>query len=235
MKDLIKYSLQDYLRSHKYFPPISTFLILISIFYTYTPNPIIDSYAVTSIFLYIISSWLCVSILSLDSIVQKQLLVLHIKSSNRYYISKLITVWLISLVLSVYAFLYPIVFDMFNEVISFPEGIVLFVHHILLATLGISVASFFSKRIMNSPINYYGGLAITIIVSIAALRIYEDLPIIFKNIVWVIPPAVYTQTPLINWTGESILDLPLFPFIWILIYSFLLLFLFLKLSKRIVT
>ena len=232
MKALIKYSLQDYLRSHKYFPPISTFIILIFVFYSYTPNPIIDSYAVTSLFLYIISAWLCISVLSLDPPVQRQLMILHIGGRNRYYLSKLISVLLISIVLTVYAFVYPIIFNMFSESVTLTIGLVSIVNHVFLSILGICIASLFSKVITESAINSYGGLALTIIISLAALGVYDALPSYLKNIIWIIPPATITQTPLFNWNGENVLDLSLFPFIWIIIYSLLLLYLFLKLAKR---
>lgn len=232
MKNLIKYSLQDYIRSHKYFPPISTYIILIFVFYTYTPNPIMDSYAVTGLILYVISSWLCVSLLSLDHPVQKQVMILHIKNSTRYYVSKLISVWFISLSLTVYAFLYPIIFNMFNEPVTITIGLVSLVNHIFLATLGICVASLFNRSLMGSPINSTGGLALTLTISVAALGIYEVLPATLKNVVWIIPPAINTQSLLMNWSGERITDLSLFPFVWILVYSLLILLVFLKLSKR---
>lgn len=232
MKSLLKYSLHDYLRSHKYFPPISTFIILISVFYTYTPNPIIDSYAITAIIVYIISAWLAISVLSLDTPVQRQLMILHIGGKNRYYLSKLISVWLISLILALYAFLYPIIFGMFDESVTLTIGLVAIVNYVFLSILGISIASLFSKIITENVINSYGGLALTIIVSLAALGIYNALPSYLQNIIWIIPPATSTQTPLYNWNGDSVWDLSLFPFIWIIIYSLLLLYLFVRLAKK---
>ena len=106
-----------------------------------------------------------------------------------------------------------------------------FANHILLATLGITVASLFSEALMESPVNSYCGLALTIVLSIAALGIHGALPTALKNITWVIPPAVNTQQSLMNWSGENLGDLSIFPFIWIIIYSILLLILFLKLAK----
>lgn len=232
LKELIKYSLHDYIRSHKYFPPISTFFILIFVFYTYTPNPIIDSYAVTALILYVISAWLCISVLSLDPPVQRQIMILHIGSLNRYYLSKLISVLLISIMLTVYAFIYPIVFNMFNETVTITIGLVSLLNHILLGILGICVASLFSKVITESAVNSFGGLSLIIVISLAALGIYDVLPSFLKNIVWIIPPAASTQSSLINWNGESIMSLSIFPFIWIIIYSMLLLYLFLKLARR---
>lgn len=232
MIELIKYSLHDYIRSHKYFPPVSTFFIFIIVFYTYKPNPVIDSYAVTALVLYVISAWLCISILSLEQPVQKQMMILHMKSGNRYYLSKLILVWLVTMVLTVYAFVYPIIFDMFKEPVTLSTGFISFANHILLATLGICVGSLFSKGLMDNPVNSYGGLSLTVIISIAALGIYDVLPLTFKNLVWILPPSVMTQTPLNDWSGESISELSIFPFIWIIIYSLLLVILFLKLARR---
>ncbi|MBA4537133.1 hypothetical protein H1Z61_08235 [Bacillus aquiflavi] len=232
MKELIKFSLHDYIRSHKYFPPVSTYLILVSVFYTYKPNPVVDSYAVTALMLYVISSWLCISFLSLDHPVQKQLMILNLKSRARYYVSKLISVWFISVILTIYAFLYPIVFNMFNEPVSMSAGFVSLANHLVLATLGISVASLFSKTLMRSAISSYGGLVLISTISLAALGIYKILPSAIKNIVWLLPPATITQSQLVNWNGKNISELSLFPFVWVSIYSLLIIFLFLKLTKR---
>ncbi|GGP13989.1 hypothetical protein [Oceanobacillus neutriphilus] len=232
MKDVIKYSLHDYIRSHKYFPPISTFFVLILVFYTYKPNPIVDSYAITALFLFVISAWLCLSVLSLDSPVQRQLMILHLGSSYRYYSAKLLTVMLIAVLLTVFAFLYPIIFNMFPDSVSLAVGFISFVNHLLLAALGICVASFFSKVMMESAINAYGGLVLTIILSIAALGIENVLPASFKYTVWLLPPATITQRPLIQWEEESLSSISYLPFLWIVIYTVIILLLFLIMANR---
>lgn len=232
MKNLIKYTLHDYIRSHKYFPPISTFMILIFVFYTYTPNPIIDSYAVTAVILYIISAWVCLSILQLDPPVQRQLMAIQVRSWNRYYVSKLISAVIISSILSAYALLYPIVFNMFSEPVTLTIGLVSFANYLILGILGVSLASLFSKVIMKSAINSFGGLTLTIVLSLAAIGVERVLPSFLKNVLWVMPPATITQTPLLKWDGGYIYDLARFPFIWVIIYSFIIIFLFLQLAKR---
>ncbi|WP_152655062.1 hypothetical protein [Oceanobacillus sp. CFH 90083] len=232
MKEVITYSLHDYVRSHKYFPPISTYFVLILVFYTYKPNPIVDSYAITALFLFVISAWLCMSVLSLDSPVQRQLLILHLGSSCQYYLAKLVTVWLITLLLTVFTFLYPIIFNMFSGTVSFTIGFVTFANHVLLATLGIGIASFFSKVMMESAINAYGGLALTIILSITALGIHEALPASIRYVTWLLPPATVTQQPLIQWEGDSLSHLSYLSFIWIVIYAGVIILLFLILAKK---
>lgn len=232
MKDVIKYSLHDYIRSHKYFPPMSTFFVLILVFYTYKPNPIIDSYAVTALFLFVISAWLCLSVLSLDSPVQRQLMILHLGSSYRYYLAKLLSIGLIAVLLTVFAFLYPIIFNMFSDSVSPAVGFVSFVNHLLLAALGICTAGFFSKVMMENAINAYGGLTLTIILSIAALGIKNALPASFKYIIWLLPPAAITQQPLIQWERESLSSISYLPFLWILIYTGIIMLLFLILVNK---
>ncbi|MFD1066443.1 hypothetical protein [Oceanobacillus locisalsi] len=232
MKEVIQYSLHDYIRSHKYFPPISTFVVLIFIFYTYKPNPIVDSYAITSLFLFIVSAWLCISVLSLDSHVQRQLMMVHVRSSYRYYVAKLTAVWLIALLLAVFAFLYPIIFNLFSDSVTFHVGFVAFINHMLLAMLGVCVAAFFSKGMMESAINAYGGLALTIILSIAALGIRNALPASIKYITWILPPATVTQQPLFQWEEETLSSLSYFPFLWIAMYTGIIMFLFLIIANR---
>lgn len=232
MIDLIKYTLQDFFRSQKYFPPISTFIIVIFVFYTYTPNPVVDSYAVTALVVYVISAWISVSMLALDPPIQRQLMILHIGSSYRYYLAKIISIWLISILLAIYAFVYPIIFNMFNESVTFTVGFMSILNHILLATLGIMLASLFSKGVMESTVNSYGGLALALILSIAAIGIQKLLPAPLENMVWLLPPALMTHVSLLDWTGESISQLELIPFLWIFLYSLILLVTFLSLSKQ---
>lgn len=232
MLELIKYSLHDYVRSHKYFAPISTYIILIIVFYTYKPNPVLDSYAVTASMLYVVSAWLCISVLALDAPVQRQLFIKHIGSMNRYYVSKLISVFFIAIILTIFTFIYPIIFQMFNDTVTPMIGTVAIINHIVLSVLGISIASLFSNAITDSAVNSYGGLALVIVISIASLGIYNILPAYVKYIVWIIPPAIHTHKTLIDWNGISISELSLFPFIWIILYALLLIYLFLTLAKR---
>lgn len=229
---LIKYTLHDYIRSHKYFPPISTFFIIILVFYNYSPNPVIDSYSVTALFLFIISTWLCISVMALDSDVQRQIAILHIKANHRYYIGKLIAVWCVMMILTIFSILFPILFNKFNEPVTLLTGFVSFSNHILLATLGIVVASLFSQVITKNVVNAYGGLAITVVISIAGIGIKDVLPEFLKPITWIIPPVSMTQKTLFDWTGEGVSDLAIFPFIWIVIYTLCLGVLFFRLIKR---
>lgn len=232
MKEVVKYTLHDFIRSHKYFPPVSTFFVLILVFYAYKPNPIVDSYAITALFLFVVSAWLCMSVLSLDSSVQKQLMILHLRNSYRYYLAKLFAVWLITLLLAVFAFLYPIIFDMFSSSVSFAVGFVSVVNYILSAALGICIASFFSKVMMENTINAYGGLALTVMLSIASLGIENALPESIKYITWIIPPATVTQQPLFQWSTENLSSLSYIPFLWIMIYTGIVMLLFLTIVSR---
>lgn len=173
-----------------------------------------------------------ISVLALDAPVQRQLFIKHIGSMNRYYVSKLISVFFIAIILTIFTFIYPIIFQMFNDTVTPMIGTVAIINHIVLSVLGISIASLFSNAITDSAVNSYGGLALVIVISIASLGIYNILPAYVKYIVWIIPPAIHTHKTLIDWNGISISELSLFPFIWIILYALLLIYLFLTLAKR---
>ena len=49
MGSLIHYMLASYTRSYRYFAPMAFMLISVVFIYSYRPNPIMDSYAVTAI------------------------------------------------------------------------------------------------------------------------------------------------------------------------------------------
>ncbi|WP_010094289.1 hypothetical protein [Ornithinibacillus scapharcae] len=232
MKYVIQYSMRDFLRSQKYFPPLSTFILLMVVFYSYKPNPVIDSYAVTSLMMYVISAWLCTSFLALDSPVQRQLMILHAGGKNHYYIGKFMAIAITSTIFTLFAFMYPIIFGMFQENVSLSVGFISLMNHFMLSLLGIGVASLFSRIFMNSTVNSYGGLALTITISFTTIGLYEVLPTMFKNLVWVIPPAIMTQKPLMNWNGQTLSNIEWFPFVWILIYASLLISIFFILVKR---
>lgn len=111
-------------------------------------------------------------------------------------------------------------------------GFVSIVNHILLAALGICIAAFFSSVMMESAINAYGGLALTVILSIAALGIENALPASLKYMTWIIPPATITQQPLFQWEEENLAHLSGFPFLWILIYTGIMMLLFLVMANK---
>jgi len=58
MKGLLHYHFHNYLRSHRYIPPLSLYILSLVINYTYTPNPILDSYSFTSLLLYVFAPFL---------------------------------------------------------------------------------------------------------------------------------------------------------------------------------
>lgn len=206
---------------------------MIFISYSYKPNPIIDSYSFTALSLFFISALLCVSVFSTESSVQKNVTLIHTGSAPKYYLSKLLSVWLICFILALFTFLYPIIFGMFGESITLLVGVFALINHLLLATLGICVGSFFTREFMKNSINAIGGLWFVLLLSIPYDSLAERLPVLARPILWILPPSIHTITILESWNGTTVDFNFLLPFIWIIIYCSLLLFLFFTLLKKI--
>ena len=77
MGSLIHYMLASYTRSYRYFAPMAFMLISVVFIYSYRPNPIMDSYAVTAAFLFVGSAWLGLNFLNHDQGRQTMLLIVH--------------------------------------------------------------------------------------------------------------------------------------------------------------
>ncbi|HAM81823.1 hypothetical protein [Ornithinibacillus bavariensis] len=233
MRNLVKYILHNYFRSNRYFPLLAIFIMMIFISYSYKPNPIVDSYSITALYLFFISALLCVSVFSTESSVQKDVTLIHTGSVPVYYLSKLLSVWLISFVLVLFAFLYPIIFGMFGESVTLQVGFFTFMNHLLLASLGICVGSFFTKDFMKSTINAIGGLWFVLLLSIPFDSLAEMLPVLVRPILWILPPSIHTIKSLESWNQTTVDFNFLLPFIWIIVYCSILLFLFFTLLKKI--
>lgn len=233
MRSLVKYILHEYYRSNRYFPLLAIFILVIFISYSYKPNPIISSYSVTALSMFFISALLCVSVFSTETPVQKNVTLIHTGSVPLYYLSKLLSVWFISFVLVLFAFLYPIILGIFGESITLLVSLFALMNHLLLATLGICVGCFFTKEFMKSSINAIGGLWLVLLLSVPFDSLTEKLPDLVRPILWILPPSVHTITTLEGWDRTTVDFNFLLPFFWIATYCSILLSLFFMLLKRI--
>ncbi|MBE3570004.1 MAG: hypothetical protein IMW92_07770 [Bacillales bacterium] len=58
MKGLFPYHFVYYLRTYKYVPPLTFYVLTLVVNYVYKPNPILDSYSFTSLVLFFIMAGL---------------------------------------------------------------------------------------------------------------------------------------------------------------------------------
>lgn len=232
MVALVRYTLQDYLRSYRYVPPVSVFAILIIVFYSVAPNPIMDSFAVTCGFLYCISAWLSLSLFNAEDAIQHQITILHVKNPYKLYLSKVISAWVITVLLTAFAVTYPIILQKFDKPVITIHVILAIASHLSAALLAVLLAAFFTRPFFYRSANSWGIVSLLLILSFTYNGIKAALPAILQPFLWLLPPfyGIFSSLML----GDNLtfgLDMAL-NFVWVLVYCLVLLFLLFSLTGR---
>lgn len=188
MKGLLYYQFISYLRSYHYIPPFSLFIILLIVNYTYTPNPILDSYSFTSLILFFIMGWFTVTIFHVEETGQKQITLLHAQSLSKYYVSLYLLSALIGLFLSIVAVAYPIVFGAFGGETRPLHVLMGILSHFSLAFLAIGLSAVFTREIVKKRVNTWWGVVSILIISLSLVTIKSSL-LQLKGLIWLIPPV----------------------------------------------
>lgn len=85
LKGFMHYQLLNYIRSLKMIPPLTIFCVWIIVLYIYKGVPILSSYAVTSITVYLIMTWLTMTVFSIEEESEKHILYVHLGNKNAIY------------------------------------------------------------------------------------------------------------------------------------------------------
>lgn len=195
---LMKYMLASYTRSYRYFAPLAFTIISVLLIYSYRPNPVLDSYAVTASLLFIGSAWLGMNFLNHDQGRQSMLLIIHAGSPRRYYAAQYGAAAIIGFLMCVFAVVYPAAFRMFGEPVSAPVLALALAGHFSLSLIGISLSLFFQPGWIENQGRAAGGLIILIILSLAGKSLVDSLPAFYGFIPYVLPPVSVMIDVLMN-------------------------------------
>lgn len=186
---LLRYLLASYTRSYKYFAPIAFMVITVLLLYSYRPNPVMDSYAVTSSLLFIGFAWLGMNFLNHDQGRQTSLLILHTGSARTFFVTQYAVLVMIGVVISTISVIYPMMTGMFDEPVGVMRFFLALLAHLSLAWLGSAIALFFQSGWIENQGRAVGLILILIVVSIAGLSLADSLPDGFAIVAYVLPPA----------------------------------------------
>ncbi|HEY2491877.1 MAG TPA: hypothetical protein VGI33_02975 [Paenibacillus sp.] len=230
-KNLLIYLLRNYNRSYRFIPPLFTYLIFVGLFYTYRPNPVMGSFAVTAVLSFIVTAWICYSFMQSESPIQEEITLLHLRSPAKYYIGLISSILLMSLLLLIVAMAYPIIGDRFDRPIGSEDIIVGFLSHLGLSFLGAAIAIFFNNKFVSRSSVAIGGILFVIILSFCQGSITSQLGPSLEWITWILPPTFHSMNLLMNYetySGGEMIWLLAVPFI----YSLILFTIFVQWMKR---
>lgn len=176
MKPLIAYFLRSYSVSQRYFGPLAGIIIAVLILYSYKPNPVMNSYAATAVILFVACAWLGLSFLNHEHAVQKQIVIVQLRSARRYSIGGILTMVLLTLLLDLFIVFFPVVTGRFNEPVGVERLFLAFTGHALLGILGIAISLYLQASWVSRTSYAAGLMLITIILSIGGSKVAEFIP-----------------------------------------------------------
>ncbi|WP_210610217.1 ABC transporter permease [Priestia flexa] len=195
---LIRYHYLTYLKSYRYIPPLALYLILLIITYTYTPNPILDSFYNTSIYLFFTFSWVTISFMHAENSKQERITRLHVRKKSVYFISKLISIVVMAVVLSAVSIIYPIVFDMFSSMPTVKEQLFGYFLHLVSCLTSMSVSLLFTRHMLRTGNLSWFGPVFVLVLTLAVAGVpypYEGL----QMFIYLLPPIA----AIINFISED--------------------------------
>jgi hypothetical protein len=188
MMAFMLYQLKSYIRSLKIIPPAFIFLAWIFILYAYNNQPILSSYGVSSIALYLVITWITMTIFTLEEESEKHILFTHLGSKVKFIVGKWMAVMILMIPLLLFSTMYPILTKSFKgnftlEVFSF-----ILYSHVVFSFLGIIIGTLFSATQLTTKKYAWLSAVFIIVVSLASKSLME-LSFILKFILWIFPPV----------------------------------------------
>ncbi len=235
-KSIMSYIFRDYIRSYKYIVPILIFACFLLGIYAIRPNDVTYSYVISSAVIYMLAAWLTLGLLNTEDTVAQQVTILHCKSQTIYYVCKLLFVWIFTMILSVLAIIYPIIINTFDRQVNLTDIMLAIISHSLLSLLGIAVAAIFNQRFINDRRLSILALYMVIILSLIQGKLTEIIPFL-KYPLFILPPVFYSldrmgSTSNYSMVSSSGIPSVLASFAIILLYSLLLIFIYIKASRK---
>ncbi|MFD2331777.1 hypothetical protein ACFSR7_21180 [Cohnella sp. GCM10020058] len=189
MLPLIRYHWSYYTRSYRYLAPLIAYVGLLLFIYTISPNPVLESYAFSSVWLFVISAWIAWGLSDLEPEVQQAVTASHAGSACAYYLSKLLLMAAVDLLLAAFAVLYPALAGKLERWPAPDEWLVAACVHVASSLLGMGIALWFTDRGFGRSAASLPALIGVIVLSLASASAVAQLPERMMFVRWLLPPA----------------------------------------------
>ncbi|MDI4643372.1 hypothetical protein [Cohnella hashimotonis] len=189
MLPLIRYHWSYYTKSYRYLAPLIAYVGLLLFIYTISPNPVLESYAFSSVWLFVVSAWIAWGLSDLEPETQQAVTALHAGSAGAYYASKLLLMAAIGLLLTAFAVLYPALTGKLERWPTRVEWLAAASVHTAQSLLGTGIALWFTERGFGRSAASLPALIGVIVLSLASASAVAQLPEGMAFVRWLLPPA----------------------------------------------
>ncbi|WP_102271753.1 hypothetical protein [Cytobacillus massiliigabonensis] len=190
MSAFVRYELLNFIRSFKFIPPCVLYMAWIFILYAYKNVPILSSYGVSSIALYLTMTWIAMAMFSMVEESEKHILIAHLGSKRKYLRGKWHTLLLLMIPLMLFAVFFPVITGSFNEGMTMAYYVLTFFCHTIFAVFGVLVGTLFSATSFATKKYAWLSAVFVLVCSLASKSLIEAAEFL-KWILWVFPPVFH--------------------------------------------
>lgn len=185
---LVRYMLQDLFRSNRYFMPALTYGIFVLWLYSLRPNPVLESYSLTTAVLFANALWLSRLLEGVEAPRQLELTVLHSGGFKRYAWARVVVYGLLGLVFALWAVLVPVLTGAFEAPANVGELGLAFYSHVIAFFLGCGLGWAVGLW-LRLPQVIMSGAFFFLALTLAAGGIARLLPDWLSWLIWLLPPV----------------------------------------------
>lgn len=157
--------------------------------YTISPNPVMESYAFSSVWLFIVSAWIVWGFADLEPETQQSVTALHAGSAVAYHLSKLLLMGAVGMLLASFAVMYPALAGKLERWPAPEEWLAAACVHIAMFLLGMGIALWFTDRGFGRTAASLPALIGVLVLSLASAKAIAPLPDSMAFVRWLLPPA----------------------------------------------
>jgi hypothetical protein len=178
MTSLVHYNLRDFVRSHRFLPPLIVFGVVFAVLYAVHPTPVLSSYGATALSMYPLAAWYTAVLLGAEDPVQREVTIVNSGSATRAHLAKVLTAGLLASTLILFALLLPAALGFLklpaHETLLPYLGIGLLAHAIAALT-GVALGLLWSPPTVQRTGYTFGGLLLCLVLTIPFNRVAPPL------------------------------------------------------------
>jgi len=183
LKALIKYRFKQYFKTSKFVMPLLILIVVQFVLYSMNPVGVVESFVLSSIFIFVIMVWAGIMSSDLEDPVSEQIIILRIRSEWKYYISQVLFLTVISAVAAAAAIFFPVVINIIDKNQLFIRPLTaadIVCSYFLLwgsALMGSSLGDLFPARVMRDRKMAILLTVLITIISVTKVSLLDTLPL----------------------------------------------------------
>lgn len=208
-RHVLRFLYREYFLQYQNAMPMAVTGIFLWVLYSVSPHSIVDSYAITMVFVFLVMVWVSLAYHDTQNIVAEQLIMLKLKSQTKTYVMQCAFLLLISIAFSLFLVLVPASLSylrpLYKRSITVSDITIAVLLHSLAGYVGSGLGGILHPRIINNRLVTMFTAVLISLLCIIKPGIHTMLPFT-TYITWALPPIAEFCTRFSNQSFFNVTD-----------------------------